>query len=71
MNELKINVCKNPWCKATFTCENADTMDQCPKCRSFDNDLSGGITWVDKKYDGPRFDGRMHQTKIDVKKYFK
>ena len=71
MDDIKTNVCRNPWCKATFMHKDADTMTQCPKCKSFDNELSGGVTWVDKKYEGPRMDGMPHNIKIDVKKYFK
>ena len=42
---------------------------QCPKCRSFNNDLSGGVTWTDKKYEGPRFDGRPHPMTVNVSRY--
>lgn len=66
-----MTVCRNPWCKATFEYKTIDVPEVCNKCRSFDEELSGGVTWVDKKYEGSRFDGMPHPTKIDVKKYLK
>jgi hypothetical protein len=38
----------------------------CPKCRSFDTELSGGVTWTDKEYEGDRFDGLPHEIKYKV-----
>ena len=69
--EVTRTVCRNPWCKATFIYKEEDVPKYCPKCKSFDKELSGGVTWVDKTYDGPRFDGLPHQTSINVKKYAK
>ena len=69
MEESKLTVCRNPWCKATFQYYTEAIPEICPKCKSFDRDLSGGVTWTDKKYDGPRFDGLPHRTSINVKKY--
>lgn len=37
-----------------------DIPKTCPKCRSFDNELSGGVSWQEKKYSGPRQDGKAH-----------
>lgn len=42
---------------------------QCPKCRSFQTELSGGIEWKDKEYEGPRFDGTPHQMNYRVTNY--
>lgn len=39
---------------------------ECPKCRSFNSDLSGGVSWTDKKYEGPRDDGRPHPFAYNV-----
>ena len=41
----------------------------CPKCKSFDTELSGGIEWKDKEYEGSRFDGMPHQMKYKVTNY--
>ena len=65
MEELKTGWCKNPWCKATFNYKGDHIPDQCWKCQSFES-MSGGITWTEKKYDGPRFDGLPHQISINV-----
>lgn len=69
--DVKRAVCQNPWCKATFEFTEEAKPIVCPKCKSFDKDLSGGVTWADKKYEGPMFDGMPHQIKIDVKKYLR
>lgn len=42
---------------------------ECPKCRSFATELSGGVEWVDKTYEGSRFDGMPHQMKYKVTNY--
>jgi len=39
---------------------------ECSKCRSFNNELSAGVTWTDKKYEGPRDDGRPHPFAYNV-----
>lgn len=59
-------ICKNPWCKAHFEFDGQEQPNVCWKCQSFDSDLSGGITWTEKKYEGPRFDNLPHETKINV-----
>ena len=62
-------ICNSPWCKATFVVnveEEQELPKDCPKCRSFDNELSGGVTWTDKKYEGSRFDGQAHPININV-----
>jgi hypothetical protein len=41
----------------------------CPKCRSFNTELSGGVEWKDKTYEGSRFDGMPHQIKYKVTNY--
>ena len=38
----------------------------CSKCRSFDTNLSGGVTWTDKEYEGSRFDGMPHEIRYKV-----
>lgn len=75
MEDSKQGWCKNPWCKATFYYTGNSQPDQCWKCKSFE-DMSGGITWTERKYEGPRFDGQPHPISINVhrsadrKKYY-
>jgi len=38
----------------------------CYKCKSFDTELSGGVEWKDKEYEGSRFDGMPHQVRYKV-----
>ena len=71
----KLAVCSSPWCKATFSYTDSDMVGNedvksppknCPKCISFDNELSGGVTWLDKEYEGSRFDVMPHEMKYKV-----
>jgi hypothetical protein len=41
----------------------------CFKCKSFDSELSDGVSWTDKEYEGKRFDGTPHQLKYKVTNY--
>jgi hypothetical protein len=68
-------ICRSPWCKATFFYFENETTEidgvkvapnNCPKCRSFDGELSGGVTWIDKEYEGSRFDGTPHEIRYKV-----
>ena len=71
MEENK-KVCNNPWCKAHFSytiVEGEEEPETCPKCQSFDKELSGGVTWKEKKYEGSRWEG-AHQISYKIKKYF-
>ena len=43
---------------------------ECPKCKSFNSELSGGITWKTKEYEGSRFDGTPHEMRHIINKYF-
>jgi hypothetical protein len=68
-------ICNNPWCKVGFELteieSNSDNHPKvCPKCRSFDNELSGGVSWVEKKYEGSRNDGLPHQVNFKINKFF-
>lgn len=72
-----IGVCSNTWCKSHFVFESKFDNDgnlikptTCPKCDSFNNELSGGVVWKDKEYDGDRLDGSLHQISYKVKKYY-
>jgi hypothetical protein len=67
---MNTNICKNPWCKGTFSYRedeiiNGEIPRVCQKCKGFEQ-LSGGITWTDKQYEGDRFDGKAHKTAINV-----
>jgi hypothetical protein len=72
---METEICKSPWCKATFFYNENEMIEvdgemmppkKCSKCRSFDNELSGGVTWTDKEYEGSRFDGKPHEIKYKV-----
>ena len=41
----------------------------CPKCKSFETELSNGIEWKNKEYEGSRFDGMPHQIRYKVTNY--
>lgn len=79
MEELR-SICKNPWCKAIFIYTELDMISvkgsdeklkpkTCSKCRSFDSDLSGGVTWEDREYEGDRDDNKPHHIKYNVTNY--
>jgi hypothetical protein len=72
---METAICNNPWCKATFSYHEHEMIEVdgvkkapkvCSKCRSFDSEMSGGVTWSDKEYEGSRFDGTPHQIKYKV-----
>lgn len=73
--EKFIMVCSSPWCKAHFEYTECDISivdgvevrpKVCPKCKSFDNELSDGVTWTNKEYEGSRFDGTPHEIRYKV-----
>lgn len=79
MEELR-SICKSPWCKAIFIYTEQDMITvkgsdeklkpkYCNKCKSFDSDLSGGITWEDREYEGDRIDNKPHHIKYNVTNY--
>lgn len=72
---METSICQNPWCKATFQFSEAEATEengvrlpprQCHKCVSFGSELSGGVTWTTKEYEGSRFDGTPHQIRYKV-----
>jgi hypothetical protein len=65
------SVCQNKWCKATFEYVGDNPPATCQKCGSMERELSGGVTWTDKTYEGPRFDGMPHQIKVKVTNYIR
>lgn len=73
MEQLK-GICKNPWCKAQFSIKDLDIKEEdgkkiyptvCNKCKSFDTELSGGVEWKDKEYEGNPWEG-AHQISYKV-----
>jgi hypothetical protein len=76
-------ICKSPWCRVTFNYTERDMIETindngeivtvppktCPKCRSFDNELSGGVKWVDKEYEGSRTYFEPQPFKYKITKY--
>jgi hypothetical protein len=75
MEQLR-SVCTNPWCKAHFIYSELDMkIDDkgnqtppivCNKCKSFNTELSGGVEWKDKEYEGSRWDSTPHEIKYKV-----
>lgn len=63
------SVCQNKWCKATFEHGEQEPPSECPKCRSMSDELSAGVTWTDKTYEGPRMDGMPHRERIKITNY--
>ncbi len=68
---MEKSVCQNKWCKATYERPDGDTNRVCPKCMSMDSELSGGVSWNDKVYEGGRFDGLPHQVRVKVTNYIR
>lgn len=66
--EEKKSVCKNPWCKSTFIYTIEEAPHQCWKCQSYNDELSAGVTWTEKTYEGSRFDGQAHPISINIQK---
>lgn len=64
-------VCSNKWCKSHYESPEDCEEKICPKCRSLDFEMSGGITWTDKNYEGSRYDDSPHQIDIKVTRYYK
>jgi hypothetical protein len=64
-------ICSNQWCKATFFFnENDFTIEigvndeeirvepsVCSKCKSFSSELSGGVSWDERRYDEAIYTG--------------
>lgn len=68
----KLALCRNPWCKAQFRVNiypGEPLPKVCNKCKDFDENLSNGVTFTEKKYEGNRNDGNTHEVKIDVNDY--
>lgn len=51
------SICRNPWCKAPYSFEGEMPPGECPKCKSFSKDMSGGVSWSDRVYNEPKDTG--------------
>jgi hypothetical protein len=78
MNEIKKTVCRNPWCKSTFEYKDYDLEIVngeevpprfCKKCISFDKELSDGVKWENKHYEGNPFKGDATEVSYKIKNY--
>ncbi len=63
--------CVNFWCKAPFEVleddleKDVEFYSQCPKCRSFSTQLSGGVTNNGvREYEGERMTNDVHEVEI-------
>jgi len=63
------SICRNPWCKATYFYTGETPPGVCHKCDSFDNQLSGGVSWFTKHYPESRNDGAYHEISINTKNF--
>ena len=59
-------ICSNPWCKGMFFYSGEEVPRECPKCNSFNTQLSGGVSWTTKQYTEPRNDGKAHEISINI-----
>jgi hypothetical protein len=74
-------VCNNPWCKAPFYYDIDKAIEkdgksvfpkECSKCKSFNSQTSGGITWEDREYeDEPKGGGQEEIRYTETNKYSK
>ena len=68
----KKQTCTNFWCKSPFDVkfyEGDDFPKTCPKCDSFNYELSDGIESGERHYDGPRQDGMAHEVDFHFSQY--
>ncbi len=42
---------------------------KCHKCRSLESEMSGGVEWKTKEFEGSRYDGMPHEIKYKVTNY--
>ena len=73
---MRTKICVSPWCKATFSVDDSEISisesgdeilpSKCEGCRRNES----YVTWVDKKYDGGRWDGTSHEITYKINKYY-
>ncbi len=80
---MNTKICKNPWCRGTFVYQENDMIEifnedgtfelfppkTCPKCKSFNDELSDGVTWTDRTYEGDRSYFEPQSFKYRITKY--
>jgi hypothetical protein len=60
-------LCSNPWCKSYFIYDgDGEAPSICYKCKSFDSELSDGVSWSEKKYEGEKNDGMCHPISLNI-----
>jgi hypothetical protein len=79
MSEKLKTICHNPWCKCTFYYTEDDMIEVdgtkippkiCNNCKSFDTELSDGVTWCDREYDDEIYDYSLsHHVTYKVTNY--
>lgn len=72
MENIKL-VCSNPWCKSHFEFpinEGEKYPTECSKCKSFDTQMSNGVSWETREYEGSRMDGMPHSFRYKINKFF-
>ncbi len=50
-------ICKNAWCRGAYEFEGEMPPGECPKCKSFSKDTSGGVSWMTKTFNDSKYDG--------------
>jgi len=71
-------ICNNFWCKGRYEVKEElfetepEVYNQCKKCRSFSNEMSGGVTNNgQREYEGTRTDpevfNKVHEGKLEFK----
>lgn len=68
-------ICTSKWCKVSYVDHRYSWYEKdiktCHKCRSFDGELSGGVSFESKDYSGERHDGMAHQVDFKFSDYNK
>jgi len=70
----KTQTCSNFWCKSPFNVKfyKGESFSKiCPKCNSFNYELSDGVESGEKHYEGSRQDGLAHEVSFHFSKYEK
>lgn len=78
-------ICKNAWCKAQFFFTESDMIESdeitengevlkiepsfCPKCISFNYELSNGVSWEERQYEDDPFSNGPFPIKYRVTNY--
>jgi len=60
MNKKSL-ICSNVFCRATVDVDENWEHKECVKCMN-----TKGLTWTEKKYEGPRNDGQAHPIEYKI-----